>query len=468
MDKELLLELINNQEECEWVEYKENWFDREELGCYISALSNSAAEHGEEFAYFIWGIQDKTRIIVGTSFKYDIDIRDEPLKHYLALKLNPSISFRFESFDIEGKRVVCLSIPAAKGIMTEFDKKRYIRIGSSKELLRKFPEREIDLAVILKNGMPTIINTPSIRQDLSFSQLKSYYLSKGLSISPDSFEENLSLFVPGSKRFNELAFILSDENDITCRVSVFSGKTKSDPQYSLNDFGKKTILLTIDQILYFLESTNITRLDETNRVVERRDVPLFNSDCLREAILNAFIHNDWVDLNAPMISVFSNRIEILSYGSLPSKQTKAGFFAGKSKPRCRELAELFLQLRISERSGRGVNKIVDAYGEKAFHISEDFIRVTIPFVYEKKAPSMHGEPRRKQKHKQSAVSHRSQIISWILIELQANPKATTAQLMIKTGLSKTAIQNYLRDLIGTGSIRRVGGTKGGHWEVIGG
>ncbi len=60
--------------------------------------------------------------------------------------------------------------------------------------------------------------------------------------------------------------------------------------------------------------------------------------------MDAFTHNDWVDLNAPMISVFEDRIEILSYGGLPAKQTITGFFAGKSKPRCIELAEIFLQL----------------------------------------------------------------------------------------------------------------------------
>ena len=50
--------------------------------------------------------------------------------------------------------------------------------------------------------------------------------------------------------------------------------------------------------------------------------------------------------------------------------------------------------------------------------------------------------------------------------MRANPKVTTVQLMAKSGLSKTAIQNYLRELSGNGSIKRVGSNKGGHWEVI--
>lgn len=220
MDKKYLIEIIKNNE-CEWIEYKENWFDKDGLGEYISAMSNVAAYHGQEYAYFIWGIKDGAKDIVGTNFQYDIDINNEPLKHYLARLLKPSIPFKFETFDIDGKRVVCLSIPAAKRIMTEFNKERYIRIGSSKELLRKYPELEIDLAVILRNGIPTIINTASRKQTLSFTQLKSYYVAKDAFINQDSFEENLGLFVPGTKKYNELAFILSDQNDITCRVSVF-------------------------------------------------------------------------------------------------------------------------------------------------------------------------------------------------------------------------------------------------------
>ena len=74
MNKEYLSELIKN-DECEWIEYKENWFDRDELGTYISAMSNAAAFHGEDCAYFIWGVKDQTREIVGTDFNYDKDIK---------------------------------------------------------------------------------------------------------------------------------------------------------------------------------------------------------------------------------------------------------------------------------------------------------------------------------------------------------------------------------------------------------
>ncbi len=129
--------------EREWFEFKENWFRAKALGEYISAISNSAAIEGKKNGYFVWGINDITHEITGTNFDYNQDVNNEPLKHYLARSLNPSINLIFEECFIDGKRVVLLTIPAAKLIPTAFENERYIRIGSSKEKIRKFPQQEI-------------------------------------------------------------------------------------------------------------------------------------------------------------------------------------------------------------------------------------------------------------------------------------------------------------------------------------
>jgi predicted HTH transcriptional regulator len=55
--------------ETEWVEFKHNDAEPEEVGEYISALSNSAALLGKEAGYIVWGIEDQTHRILGTSFK---------------------------------------------------------------------------------------------------------------------------------------------------------------------------------------------------------------------------------------------------------------------------------------------------------------------------------------------------------------------------------------------------------------
>ncbi len=71
---------------------------------------------------------------------------------------------------------------------------------------------------------------------------------------------------------------------------------------------------------------NIIQADETTRLVERKDVPLFSNKVFSEAIINAVLHDYQVSRNEPMISVFSDRIGILLRGTLVSAQTKEGFF----------------------------------------------------------------------------------------------------------------------------------------------
>ena len=111
---EIFRECLAYSEEREWFEFKENSFDRDTVGEYISALSNSAAIIGRSFAFMFWGVNDKTHHVSGTKINYNKEIENEPVQHYIARNLNPSVPFFFQDFEFEGKRVVCLSIPAAK------------------------------------------------------------------------------------------------------------------------------------------------------------------------------------------------------------------------------------------------------------------------------------------------------------------------------------------------------------------
>lgn len=168
--KDKVLELCSYSDEQEWFEFKENWFQPETLGEYVSALSNAAAFHNKEMAYFIWGINDKTHEIVGTSFNQYCEFNKEPYQNFLARNLSPSINF-FEEIEIDGKRLVALLIPSAEEIPTAFREKRYIRIGSSKRNIKDYPKREVQLFKIL-NGLVETIET--IPQNIKIYHSRSY------------------------------------------------------------------------------------------------------------------------------------------------------------------------------------------------------------------------------------------------------------------------------------------------------
>ena len=65
--EKIVRSLCDKDNEQEWFEFKENWSEPVQLGEYISALSNVSLYHSEENAYFIWGVNDKTHEIVGTT-----------------------------------------------------------------------------------------------------------------------------------------------------------------------------------------------------------------------------------------------------------------------------------------------------------------------------------------------------------------------------------------------------------------
>ena len=143
--------------------------------------------------------------------------------------------------------------------------------------------------------------------------------------------------------------------------------------------GNTCLLYSLDDVLNYGKVLNIPQADERDRVVERKEVPLFNEKAFREAVINAFIHNRWLGGNAPMFTAYSNRIEITSHGNIPPGQTVEGFYSGVSVPVNQKLSDMVLQLHISERTGRGVPKIVEAYGQEVVQFHDGFITVDIPY-----------------------------------------------------------------------------------------
>ena len=358
-----------------------------------------------------------------------------------------------------------LIIPASKAVVTKYKGQAYIRIGSSKERLDKFPEWEIKLNSTLVNGFPTIVScaAPHYAQDLTFERLIIYYAAKGISLNKANFERNLRLR-SNDGEYNVMAYILSDQNSIPIRVSIFSGKDKAAPLFSVKEFGNDCILYSMDKILEYGDAINIIQADERNRVSERKDVPLFDYEAFHEAILNAFIHNKWLTLNGPQISIFSDRIEILSHGGLAFDQDEEGFYSGASIPVNEVLASIFLQLRLSERSGRGVPKIVSRYGKDSIRIEKNRIIVTIPFDRIDAIKSSESSAVSAVDERQ-AINNLNSTQSSIVAFMRDNPNVTTRQLVKKIGLSESGIKKNITILKDLGIIERIGADKNGYWSV---
>lgn len=69
----LVTDLTSLDRETEWVEFKENNTNPEEIGEYLSAIANSAALARRERGYIVWGVRDGDHEVVGTAFRPHTD-----------------------------------------------------------------------------------------------------------------------------------------------------------------------------------------------------------------------------------------------------------------------------------------------------------------------------------------------------------------------------------------------------------
>ena len=129
-----IFETLRFRYENETVEFKkaENNFDFDTLGKYFSALSNEANLHHHEFAWLVFGVHDKTREIIGTSYKNSPESLQK-LKQDFSQHTTNNITFRdIYSIEVEGKRVLLFQIPAAPhGVPVAWQGHYYARRGES-------------------------------------------------------------------------------------------------------------------------------------------------------------------------------------------------------------------------------------------------------------------------------------------------------------------------------------------------
>ena len=145
-----------------------------------------------------------------------------------------------------------------------------------------------------------------------------------------------------------------------------------------NEYGYCSLIKATKQVLDKIGVENKTLAKITPK--ERKETKLWNPVALREAVINAIVHNDYTSEVPPKFEFFDDRIEITSFGSLPQGMTEKEFFEGYSVPRNKELMRVFRDLDLVEHLGSGVPRILRSYGKECFKFTENFLRMIFPIT----------------------------------------------------------------------------------------
>ncbi|HUU06162.1 MAG TPA: RNA-binding domain-containing protein [Patescibacteria group bacterium] len=301
----LLNRLRSEPDETEWLEFKANRYDPQTLGEYLSALANSACIQGKTRGYLVFGIENKTHEIVGTSFNplKEKGKGNQNLLIWLSKGLLSATGFEHYEFRVDNKNVVLFEVFSATDCPVKFYGQAFVRIGSSKTLLANHPEKEriiwqrkqdwsgkiceqativdLDNEAIKKARLEYKSKIPQKSLDVDQWDDETFLNKVGLAIHGNISNsamvllgkpESVSLISPAIAR---ISWILKDEKNVEKDYEHF------DPPFILN----------VDRILAKIRNLTIRQLP--SGTLFPVEISQYDPWVLREALHNCIAHQDY-------------------------------------------------------------------------------------------------------------------------------------------------------------------------------
>jgi len=366
---ELLTELVKQPNESEWVEFKLNFHSPEEIGERLSALSNGACIHNQPFGYLVFGVEDKTHLIKGTTFKAKSHTKgNEDLEHWLATRLNPRIDFTVYEFDYDANRHISIYvIPATKNQPVEFLHQAFIRINTTTRKLNEFPEKQAKIwkkdttpfeKEIAKDNLSASDITKFLSTETYFDLMKLPYPSNQQAVIEKFIEDGLVVKSKGYAitKLGALLFAkhLRDFESIerkSVRVIVYKGKNKVETERE--QIGSRGYASGFEGLVDWINS-QLPVNEEIGKAL-RKETRMYPEIAIRELVANALIHQDLTEKGFPMVEIFTDRIEISNPGTPLVTPDR---FIDAYLSRNEKLADLMRRMGFCEEKGSGLDKVI--------------------------------------------------------------------------------------------------------------
>lgn len=302
----IFINLIQHKE-SEVVEFKkaENNFDFDDLGKYFSALSNEANLRGLDFAWLIFGYDERKHEIVGTSYKNGEGAINN-LKHDFSQHTTDGQTFReIVPIEVEGKRILMFKIPSSpRNIVMKWKGIAYGRDGESLKPLNQSKQDEI------RRQTPAPDWSAEIVPDATIDDLDEVAIAKARKMfkkvhsripaeevnrwSTEEFLSKCELMVNG--KLTRAAIILLGKmfSDSKLRPAVAEVTwTIRDEKQDVVDYEHFSVpfILTVDEILAKIH--NLTLREMPGGTLFPDTMKQYDDYTIREALHNCIAHQDY-------------------------------------------------------------------------------------------------------------------------------------------------------------------------------
>jgi len=360
--------------------------------------------------------------------------------------VKPDISI-FTSCNIEkrdGKSIVAVTVQRGTGRPYYIAEKGlkpsgvFVRLGSA-----SVPASDAAIrAMIKETDGETFETTRSLSQELCFDFAKGQFAARGLELG-ETRMHTLGM-IGNDGLYTNLGLLLSDQCVHTVKVAVFEGNSKTEFK-DRREFGG-SLLKQLVSVYEYIDLHNRTHgVIEGLLRVDKRDYP---EVAIRETLLNAIVHRDYSFSASTLISIFDNRIEMVSLGGLVPGLSLDAIKIGASQSRNERLANIFYRLKLIEAYGTGIGKVIDSYAEQSAR--PDFIATDGAFLTILPNLNEQGGDKRRQSVLRGSNAQK------VLDYLEAHGEASRRQIQELLSLGQTAAGNLLRSLEADGLIQLVG------------
>mgnify|MGYP002509472919 CR=1 FL=1 len=300
------------------------------------------------------------------------------------IKPDVSMFVKYEKIVVDGKDVLKIIVNkgsmspyyiAGKGIRPEGV---YVRMGTA-----SVPATETTIVNMIKETTgETYEATRSLNQSLTFIQAEQEFSNAGISFG-ESQKKSLGI-IGRDGCYTNLGLLLSDQCEHKIKFAVYEG-TQKQVFKDRHEFSG-SLFRQFEDLTRMIDSYNrlsSPKLDGMKRV-DQRDYPV---QAIREALLNALIHREYGLGGYTLISMFDDRMEIVSLGGLIRGVEMSDIMMGVSYLRNKRLAEIFYRLQLIEAYGTGIDKIKESYKGQAkqpvFESSPNAFKIVLPKYGEK-------------------------------------------------------------------------------------
>ena len=238
--------------------------------------------------------------------------------------------------------------------------------------------------------------------------------------------------------------MLSDQCTHTIKLAVFDGNTKSDFKDRKEFTG--SLLKQLEDAFEYIDQFNHTRSEI--RGLDRIDNRDYPPEAIREALLNAVVHREYAFFSSTMISIFSDRMELITTGGLVRGITKDDILLGVSVLRNRNLADVFYRLHLIEAYGIGLPKIKECYSGFPVHpkieVTDNAFKITLPNKNNIALPEV-------------SYANLTKRETEVIKLFDAQETITRSIVQEQLGCSQTTAINTLREMVKKGLLLKSGG-----------